>query len=97
MSQPDYFTVAEVAERYRTTEATVRYWRYLGTGPKGVKLGTHVLYPRENVEAFDTELRARADRGDNESRRKSNSRRDVIFHGPGARMAHEQKEGQLPG
>jgi integrase len=27
-------TTAEVAERYRTSPATVRYWRYAGTGPQ---------------------------------------------------------------
>jgi hypothetical protein len=56
---PDYLTTDEIAERYRTTAGTVRYWRHIGYGPEGVKLGTRVLYPRENVEAFDKELRGR--------------------------------------
>ena len=54
--EPDYLTLTEVAERYRTTEATVRYWRRNGDGPKGVKLGTRVLYPRAAIEQFDREL-----------------------------------------
>ena len=37
---PEYLTIDEVADRYRTTVATLRYWRYLGTGPQAVKSGT---------------------------------------------------------
>lgn len=39
-----FLTTAEVAARYRTTPSTVRYWRHLGTGPKGVVIGRRVLY-----------------------------------------------------
>jgi hypothetical protein len=53
---PDYLTIEEVAERYRRTVPTVRYWRHTGYGPKGVKVGTVVLYPRASIEAFDREL-----------------------------------------
>lgn len=53
---PEYLTLPEVAERYRTTEATVRYWRHNGYGPKGVRLGTRVLYPRAEIERFDRQL-----------------------------------------
>jgi hypothetical protein len=41
----EYLTLVEVAERYRTTPATVRYWRHCGRGPRGVRIGTRVLYP----------------------------------------------------
>jgi predicted DNA-binding transcriptional regulator AlpA len=51
-----YLTLPEVAERYRTTEATVRYWRHIGYGPRGAKLGTRVVYPRAEIERFDREL-----------------------------------------
>lgn len=57
--QPDYLNTDEIAARYRTTPGTVRYWRHIGYGPQGVKLGARVLYPRENVEAFDRILKAR--------------------------------------
>lgn len=57
---PGYLTLTEVAEHYRTTEATVRYWRHTGVGPKGVKLGTRVLYPRAEIERFDRLLAAQA-------------------------------------
>lgn len=51
-----YLTLGEVAERYRTPVATVRYWRVLGYGPRGVKVGTKVLYPIAEIERFDREL-----------------------------------------
>lgn len=53
---PEYLTLPEVAEHYRTTESTVRYWRHTGYGPKGVRLGTRVLYPRAEIERFDRHL-----------------------------------------
>lgn len=53
-----YLTTAEVAERYRTAESTVRYWRHLQKGPRGIKVGKRVLYPEAELAA----LRARADR-----------------------------------
>lgn len=54
--EPDYLTLPEVADHYRTTEGTVRYWRATGIGPKGVKLGTRVLYPRAEIQRFDSQL-----------------------------------------
>lgn len=39
-----YLTTEEVAARYRTAPSTVRYWRHIGTGPKGVQFGRRVLY-----------------------------------------------------
>lgn len=52
----DYLTFEEVAERYRTTVAVVRYWRHLGRGPRGVKVGTRVLFPRDEIQRYDREL-----------------------------------------
>lgn len=57
---PAYLTLAEVAERYRTTERTVRHWRLRGHGPRGVRVGKRVLYPRQEVEQFDRALRDHA-------------------------------------
>lgn len=54
----EYLTTAEVAERYRTADATVRYWRHTGYGPRGVKIGRRVLYPRAEIERFDRERQA---------------------------------------
>ena len=47
-----YMTTAEVAEVTRTPAETVRYWRYVGKGPRSFKLGRRVLYAVEDVEAF---------------------------------------------
>jgi hypothetical protein len=55
-----YMTTAEVAERFRRPEATVRWWRYTGYGPESVKVGKNALYPVEAVEAFEASLRAEA-------------------------------------
>ena len=55
-----YMTTAEVAARFRTPEATVRWWRFVGYGPDSVKAGKRVLYPVEAVEAFEATLRAEA-------------------------------------
>ncbi|MFF4846661.1 helix-turn-helix domain-containing protein [Streptomyces sp. NPDC001194] len=51
-----YLTTAEVAERYRTAESTVRYWRHVGYGPRGVKVGRRVLYSESELARFDQEL-----------------------------------------
>jgi hypothetical protein len=36
-------TTDEVADRYRTTPETVRYWRHIGKGPRSFKVGRRVL------------------------------------------------------
>jgi hypothetical protein len=51
-----YATTAEVADRYRTSTGTVRYWRHIGYGPRGVKVGRRVLYPVAELERWDAEL-----------------------------------------
>jgi len=45
-------TTNELAELYRTSPATVRYWRHIGYGPKGRKVGRRVLYEHSEVESF---------------------------------------------
>lgn len=45
-------TVAEVAELCRTTENTVRYWEYQGTGPESIKVGRRRLFPEDSVDAW---------------------------------------------
>jgi hypothetical protein len=58
MAEPEYLTTHEVAQHYRTADATVRYWRHIGYGPRGAKIGRRVLYPRAEIERFDQEQRA---------------------------------------
>ncbi|MDR1441405.1 MAG: helix-turn-helix domain-containing protein [Bifidobacteriaceae bacterium] len=48
----DHLTTQEVAVLCRTSQETVRYWRHVGKGPRGFKLGRKVLYRRQDVEAW---------------------------------------------
>jgi len=50
-----YLTTEEVARRYRTTPGTVRYWRHIGYGPRGIKRGRRVLYDAAELERWDAE------------------------------------------
>lgn len=50
-----YRTTAEVAARYRTSPSTVRYWRHAGLGPRGVKIGTKVLYRESELIRWERE------------------------------------------
>ncbi|MDN4474634.1 helix-turn-helix domain-containing protein [Demequina sp. SYSU T00192] len=45
-------TIPEVAEKCRTSPATVRYWRQTGTGPRSMRVGRRVLFREEDVQAF---------------------------------------------
>ena len=55
-----FFTTAEVASRYRTVAGTVRYWRHIGYGPRGTKVGRRFLYPETEIRRFDAQLLAKA-------------------------------------
>lgn len=54
-TQDPHLTTAEVAQRYRTSESTVRYWRHIGTGPRGVKIGRRVLYRESELTRWERE------------------------------------------
>ncbi|MET9067248.1 MULTISPECIES: helix-turn-helix transcriptional regulator [Streptosporangium] len=53
-----YKTTKEVAARFRTSPSTVRYWRYAGIGPRGVKIGTKVLYRESEIRRWEQEREA---------------------------------------
>lgn len=55
-----WHTTADVAKRYRTAPGTVRYWRHIGYGPRGVKNGRRVLYSTAELERFDAWLTQQA-------------------------------------
>lgn len=55
-SDPDFWTIKEVAAHYRTTVPTLRYWRQRGYGPRGTRVGQRLLYPRSEIERFDREI-----------------------------------------
>jgi excisionase family DNA binding protein len=54
----DLITTAELAQLVRTSEETVRYWRHVGKGPRGTKVGRRVLYERAEVQSWLRELGA---------------------------------------
>lgn len=45
-------TATELSAETKIPEATWAQWRYLGKGPKYLKLGGHVRYRRSDVEAW---------------------------------------------
>lgn len=51
----ELLTTDEVAVITRAPVATLRYWRHLGTGPKGFRLGRRVVYRRHDVEQWLSE------------------------------------------
>ena len=55
-------TTAEVAEMFRTSAETVRYWRHVGKGPRSYKVGRRVLYRESDVAAWAETQYASADR-----------------------------------
>lgn len=48
----DLMTSIEVAEYLSTAEATIRYWRHKGVGPRSVRLVGRVMYRRQDVDAW---------------------------------------------
>lgn len=50
-------TIEEVAELLRMPVASLRYWRVLGTGPRGFIIGRRLRYLRADVLAWIEERR----------------------------------------
>jgi hypothetical protein len=55
MRDRKYLTVDEVSERYRgeVRVETLRNWRAMRVGPTFVKIGKAVLYPSDELDAWD--------------------------------------------
>jgi hypothetical protein len=55
MDERKYLTAEEVSERYRgsVSVGTLRNWRAMKVGPTFVKIGKAVLYPIDELEAWD--------------------------------------------
>jgi len=48
----ELLSIDEVAALLRAPVATLRYWRYLGTGPRSFRVGRAVRYWRGDVLAW---------------------------------------------
>lgn len=48
----ELLSIDEVAALLRAPVATLRYWRYLGTGPRSFRVGRTVRYWRRDVLAW---------------------------------------------
>jgi predicted site-specific integrase-resolvase len=48
----ELLTPAELANENKIPEKTLAQWRYLGRGPRYLKIGGHVRYRRTDVEAW---------------------------------------------
>lgn len=55
MSEQKFLTADEVSERYRgeISVGTLRNWRAMRVGPAFVKVGKAVLYPADELDAWD--------------------------------------------
>lgn len=55
MAESKFLTTEEVVERYRggVSVGTLRNWRAMKIGPSFVKVGKAVLYPIDELEAWD--------------------------------------------
>jgi hypothetical protein len=45
----------ELSRRWRISPRTLERWRWLGQGPRHVKVGARVLYRLEDIEAFEAD------------------------------------------
>lgn len=46
-------TQDELADRWRISPRTLEQWRWLGKGPRYLKIGARVLYDDEEIEAYE--------------------------------------------
>lgn len=53
---PEWWSNEQVAKRYHTTPATVRYWKHIGK-INGSRSGKRTLYHRSEIERIDRALR----------------------------------------
>jgi excisionase family DNA binding protein len=49
---PENLTTDEAAEMLRLRPQTLRMWRHAGRGPQSFKIGSRVLYAKDDVLAY---------------------------------------------
>ena len=50
-----HFHQVELARRWKLSPRTLERWRWLGQGPRHLKIGGRVVYTLEDIEAFEAE------------------------------------------
>lgn len=50
---PDVLSQHELAQRWRLSPRTLERWRWLGQGPRYLKIGGRVAYRVEDIEAYE--------------------------------------------
>lgn len=51
-AQTEFLSPDDLSEELRVPVRTIYAWRYRGEGPRGIKVGRHVRYRREDVDAW---------------------------------------------
>jgi len=46
-------TQEQLAEHWQISPRTLEQWRWLGKGPKFLKIGARVLYREEDIDAYE--------------------------------------------
>jgi len=64
----EWLTVEQFAAEYGFSPASIRQWRYRGTGPASVRLGARIRYRRTDIDAwiaerFEAEAKRRKAKG----------------------------------
>jgi hypothetical protein len=54
-ASPVRFNQRDLARRWSLSQRTLERWRWLGQGPRFLKLGGRVAYRLEDIEAFEAE------------------------------------------
>lgn len=55
-----HLTQTDLARRWRISPRTLERWRWLGQGPKYLKIGGRVVYRLDDIEAFEAEKQREA-------------------------------------
>jgi predicted site-specific integrase-resolvase len=58
MSERQYLTSKEVADRWRLSDQTLANWRSAGKGPPFIRVGSRVLYPVEGIQAWEKNIQS---------------------------------------
>jgi predicted site-specific integrase-resolvase len=53
--QVKHLNQTEVAQRWSVSPRTLERWRWIGQGPRFLKVGRRVVYRIEDIEAYEAE------------------------------------------